>query len=112
MIKDLPTLGVVGVFTGRLLKQEDGMAEIHQVMDHLYPGIMTLGIAAMQPAAAKYLGDHVPKLRELPACTRGNHADVARVALERFGETIRVEGPIKDINPLSIELAAMEARGK
>jgi hypothetical protein len=59
--KELPTLGVVGAFTGRLLK-EGGFGEIHEVFDHLYPGIMTLGLVAMAEPAKIYLGATIPAL--------------------------------------------------
>ena len=45
--KAFDSLAVAGVYTGMVLEEGGG---IHEVMDHLYPGIMTLGTAVMQPA--------------------------------------------------------------
>lgn len=103
MRKKLQTLGVVGAYSGRLLK-ERGFGEIHEVFDHLYPGIMTVGVAAMSDDTKKYLGQDVPALLEIPSITKENFEEVAAWCLDRFGPEIDVEGPIKDINPSEVEL--------
>ena len=87
----MPTLGVVGVATGFTLK-ENAMIEIHEVMDHLYPGIMTIGIAMMAESAKEEVLAQIPELRELPQCTAENYQEVAQIALEKFGPTVLLFG--------------------
>lgn len=84
--------------------EERGMAGIHEVFDHLYPGIMTLGMAAMSDPASKYLGDRIVGLTDLPKITRDNFREIGKLALEKFGQTIEVDGPIHEVNPIQVEL--------
>ncbi|HEU4368307.1 MAG TPA: hypothetical protein VFV05_08800 [Methylomirabilota bacterium] len=96
--RSFPTLAVVGTYTGRLLVP-GGFGDIHDVMNHLYPGIMTMGLAAMAEHAARHLGEHVPGLRDLPAYDEdagpGAYADLA---VERLGPTLLVPGPANTSN--------------
>ena len=91
--KAMPTLGVLGVYTGRVLK-EHGFGEIHEVFDHFYPGIMTLGCAAMAEDAAAEVA------RQVPGCVPWKDDDdwqeYARRGLEAFGPTIELDGPLAD----------------
>ncbi len=96
--KPLPTLGVLGVYTGLVLKQ-GGFSEIHDVMDHLYPGIMTLGCAHMAGTARKEVLRQHPEFAELPECDSGNWEQFASDALAKFGPTIDVVGPHGTGNP-------------
>lgn len=96
--KPLPTLGVLGVYTGILLKKE-GFGEIHEVMDHLYPGIMTMGLAYMAKTASKEILRQHPEFASLPHCTKTNYQEFAAKALSTFGETITVDGPHGTGNP-------------
>lgn len=92
MIKSLPTLDVVGAYSGRVL-QVGGFHGIHGVFDHLYPGIMTLGVAEMAATASAYLEQAEPRLASLPAYVEGEHEAYAAAALKMFGPTIDVPGP-------------------
>ncbi len=92
--KSFPTLAVVGTWSGRLLVT-GGFSDIHEVMDHLYPGIMTPGLAAMAKHAAVELLRQHPELSELTPITPENYAEVAREAEKRFGPTLTVNGPIE-----------------
>lgn len=103
MKKAMPTLGVVGVSTGYVLK-EKGFGEIHEVMDHLYPGIMTMGCAAMMTTAADHLKAQIAELKDLPPCMGVNWRDVAAAALDKFGPTIEVDGP-HDVNSETVAKA-------
>jgi len=78
--KPFPTLGVVGAWSGRLLKDR-GFGEIHEVFDHLYPGIMTLGLVAMSQHAAEYLHRTVPGLANFPMVTDENWQEMAELPL-------------------------------
>jgi cytochrome b subunit of formate dehydrogenase len=61
MTKELPIADVLTVVTGiQLVKGGDFQA----VMDVLFPGIFTIGCAAMQPKAAEEIQRQHPKLRE------------------------------------------------
>ena len=90
--KPMPTLGVLGVLTGIVLK-DHGFSEIHEVMDHFYPGIMTIGVAMMGDTARREVLRQHPELAELPPCTKENFVQYAADALARFGETISLIGP-------------------
>jgi hypothetical protein len=92
MVKPMPTLGVLGVYTGIVLK-EHGASEIREVMDHFYPGIMTIGVAMMGQTARREILRQHPELAELPKCTSANCEQYAADALARFGETILMLGP-------------------
>lgn len=92
MTKQLPTLGVLGVYTGIVLKKR-GFEEIHEVFDHLYPGIMTLGVAHMAGTARKEVLRQHPEFAELPKCDGSNYEQFAADALAKFGETIPIDGP-------------------
>lgn len=92
--KAFPTLGVLGVSTGYLL-ETGGFGKIHDVLDHLYPGIMTAGCAEMAyDAMAEILRQH-PELGGVVVLS-DNYEQVAQDALAKFGDTIEVEGPVHD----------------
>jgi hypothetical protein len=93
MTRQFGTVAVLGVVTGTVL-EEGGFPNIHEVLDHLYPGIMTIDCGLMSktasneivrqhPATGKYRGDVTGKWREM-----------AQTGLEEFGPTIGVEGPM------------------
>ena len=86
--KTLPALSVAEVITGVCLQQPCGM---HEVMDHLYPGIMTLGTAMMQPAASKYLGEQFPALVALGQPAEGKWEEYAAEIAENFPSTLEVQ---------------------
>ncbi len=102
--KELPTIGVLGVYTGRTLgdgKGGNGMAEIGEVMDHFYPGIMTLGMASMANTASREVLRQVPTVAELeqPADWRTGYDVYREKAIEKFGPTISLDGPHGTGNP-------------
>jgi hypothetical protein len=105
--KAFPTLGVVGAYTGCVVCP---VSAIHEVFDHLYPGIMTLGLAAMAEPAKTYLGATIPTLATLPAVTPENYQEVAALALAQFGPTMEVDGPIENIDVLQVELDYIKER--
>jgi hypothetical protein len=88
--KTFPTLAVCGVLSGRVL-EEKGFSGIHEVMDHFYPGIMTMGVAAMGDAAA----DEVA--RQVPTAPRWKESDDWREygarCLSILGPTLDLVGP-------------------
>lgn len=94
MKKPFPTLAVVGVYTGKLL-EEGGFHKIHEVFDHLYPGIMTLGLSAMWAKTQALLAVQIPALLTLPQPDFSNkqtlEADLrafVSVCLAKFGPTL------------------------
>jgi hypothetical protein len=52
---------ILGVYTG-IVMPPNGMDGVGNVMDHLAPGIGTIGIAVMQGPAAKELARQIPGL--------------------------------------------------
>lgn len=85
--KAFQTLSVAEVYTGLCLQQPSGF---HEVMDHLYPGIMTLGTAMMQPTASKFLGESLPQLAALGKPTKDTWEAYAVQVVERLGATLDV----------------------
>ena len=98
MKKPMPTLGVMGVYTGILLKQ-GGFGEIHEVMDHFYPGIMTIGVAMMADTAKREVLRQRPECLKLPDCEDIGYERFAARALATFGESIELDGPHGTGNP-------------
>ncbi len=88
--KYFPTLAVLGAYSGICL---DGFSGIHEVFDHFYPGIMTLGVASMAKTGSKEILRQHPEISELPECTQKNWREYSRIALEKFGSTMGLEGP-------------------
>lgn len=93
MKKEFDTLAVLGVYTGRVL-EEGGMNGIHEVMDHFYPGIMTIGLAVMADRAKEEVLAQHPELAELPECTGESYKDFVIEALKKLPKTLPLEGPL------------------
>jgi hypothetical protein len=100
MIKNFNTLDVLSVYTGRLMNTMDG---VYEVMDHFYPGIMTLGIAAMQKTASKEILRQLPQLGSLPTIDGLNFIEEGRKAIEKFGNELALSGPHGTGNPDMME---------
>lgn len=89
---------VLTVVTGVMLRKG---ADFQGVMDHLYPGIMTIGCAAMWPTAAEEIQRQHPKLRDFCKRNEFNEADdrlswcdgIVRAARVVFGSTLEIDGP-------------------
>lgn len=91
MKKTFPTLSVAEVYSGFVLQQPSG---IHELMDHLYPGIMTIGTAAMQPVASKYLLEQLPQLADIdPPVDGDDWKEYAKRVVKTLGDTLDVPGP-------------------
>ena len=113
-LKKFETLAVVGAYTGRLL-EEGGFGKIHEVMDHMYPGIMHMGMASKWKSGAvkAYLEKAVPGIAVLGSeldesvfnWEETDYREVAERARRLFGGTIEFEGPAEVIDPLALELA-------
>lgn len=96
--KAFNTLAVFGVVTGRLLDTRPGaFAEIHEVMDHFYPGIMTIGMAAMLHNGQKIVEQQVPRVKDFPFPETDNPVaalpEYNAKLVEAFGPTIEIDGP-------------------
>ena len=106
MRKNFPTLGVLGAYTGFVLS-DHGFSQIHEVFDFYYPGIMTLGVAAMANDIKSKLLACVPGLEN---CTSESVKELgwkefAKSALLQFGESIQLSSePGDSFNPLKTEL--------
>lgn len=109
MKKALPTLGVLGLYTGIYLKS---FSEIHETLDHFYPGIMTIDCAMMMPTGSKEVLRQVPAVAEIPQPTdwKAGYAEYARLGLEKFGPTIELDGPHGTGNPDMMEKVGGDRR--
>lgn len=89
MKRKLPTLGVVGAYTGIVLKD---FAEIHAVFDAFYPGIMQLGMCDRAQSLRGRLLSMLPELAKYDElCRQGQFVQAATDALAEFGDTIEIE---------------------
>jgi hypothetical protein len=98
--KAFPTLDVMGVYTGFVLNPK-GFAGTHEVMDHFYPGIMTIGTAAMAPNASKEIARQIPEV----ATVSGDPAkweEYGHDAVRLLGPTLELDGPL---NPSTAEVS-------
>ncbi len=92
--KEFPTLAVMGVYTGFVLgKGPDGFAGIHEIMDHFYPGIMTIGVAAMSEDAADEVAFQRPEVKNVPGDPKDWEA-YAAACLAALGPTLKLDGPL------------------
>lgn len=102
---------VLTVVTGIMLERG---ADFQGVMDVLYPGIMTIGCAAMRSHAADEICRQHPKMREF--CRVHMTTDVSKLgdfiqlAKIHFGETIEIDGPHEvSSNTISEAYAALRS---
>ncbi len=89
--KAFSTLAVMGVSSGLLL-EEGGFGKIHEVFDHFYPGIMTMGVAAMSSRAAAEVDRQVPNMVHPHPGEKWQ--TFAKRGLVVLGDTIELSGPI------------------
>ena len=90
--KTFPIEDVLTVVTGIMLKTG---ADFQGVMDVLYPGIMTIGCAAMQETASEEILRQHPKIREVlrTAPDPRQYEDFLQYMRIHFGPTLEIEGP-------------------
>jgi hypothetical protein len=93
--KDFDIEDVLTVVTGVVIRAPSNFQE---VMDVLFPGIFTIGCAAMQPTAAKELQRQHPKIREFlrtaPVPSKDTLDDFIQLARICFGDKLSVTGPL------------------
>lgn len=92
--KMFPTAAVLGAQSGILL-EKGGMAGIHEVFDHLFPGVMMgFSFLAVAPRVQAELAGQHPTIGVLGPCGPENFEDFLERGLLLFGETMPVEGPL------------------
>lgn len=101
--KAVPTIGVFETITGFILLETGGASRVHEVMDVLYPGIMTMGIAAMAKTAGEELRRQLPEVdkflnkypipRKDGAYILSMLDEYAAMIVSNFGVTLEIEGP-------------------
>ena len=115
MIKNFPTSAVLATYSGRVLKD---FSEIHHLLDHLYPGIMTLGCAMVLPEARATILRQHPGIDQIDAPADWSDAeqrlDYLRRAEGVFGATMALDnGPnASEFNGLLFELESLSGMGK
>lgn len=83
---------VLEVVTGRCL-QENGMSNLHELMDHFYPGIMTIGCAVMLPVAKEEIVRQHPVLAEIDAFNEDDFKMWLQHVLEVIPREFEITGP-------------------
>jgi hypothetical protein len=115
MIKTFDTSAVLATYSGRVLKD---FSEIHHLLDHLYPGIMTLGCAMVLPEARATIERQHPGINEIDRPADWTDAeqrlDYLRRAESVFGATMALDnGENADaFNGLLFELESLDGLGK
>ena len=94
MKKAFKTEDVFTVVTGIMLSQP---SNYHQLMDHLYPGIMTIGTAAMQPHASAAIKSQHPRMAEFlrTACDPKDYEEFNQLSRVCFGSEMEIDGPLE-----------------
>lgn len=92
--KEFSSVAVAAVAQGTVLA-EDGFPEIRDVFNHLYPGIMTIGIACMSEHAQHEIVRQHPALASLPKANKDTWREVAATVELVFGKTLSVDGPFE-----------------
>lgn len=82
-MKALPTLGVFGLWTGKVLSD---FGVIHEVFDHFYPGIGQIGCCMMAEQAKAEIEKQLPIVKDWPY--REPVDDYAAELVKAFGPTI------------------------
>jgi hypothetical protein len=95
---------VLGILTGRVL-EEDGYSSIHELMDHFFPGIMTMGSVIMQPIARRAITEQYPFLKDI-SIPGEDWEGWLKKELPRLPGWLDLTGPIEVDPKERIELAA------
>lgn len=69
-------------------------AWVHELMDFLFPGIMTIGVAAMSQIARTELLRQHPSLKDLPEITTRNWSQWLTKNMPLLPKTFEIEGPL------------------
>jgi hypothetical protein len=94
MKKSFKTIDILPVASGLTL-YNGGFAGIQEVMDHFYPGIMTIGCAAMGKDAAEEVKKQLPDLTAKLAepFQESEWEEWSKGVLAQLPETMELEGP-------------------
>lgn len=115
MIKTFPTSAVLATFSGRVLVN---FSEIHHLLDHLYPGIMTIGCAMVLPAARTTIERQHPGIDQISPpqdwSDAGQREDYLRRAEGVFGASMAIDNGANadEFNGLRFELESLRCMGK
>ena len=105
-MKEFRLDAVLSVTTG--ISMCDSFGDVHEVFDHFYPGIMTIGVAMMSDRARERIFEQHPALRDIEVPSlNGARGDDAMAILrpwlaamsEVYGETIALEADPKRQDP-------------
>jgi hypothetical protein len=97
--KTFRMVALAGVVTGVVLEPK-GFGAISEVFEHLFPGIYTLGIAAMADTAAAEVRRQVPALgtyidgHSLAGVSTDGLGDWCRWLVAEVGESAAIVGPM------------------
>lgn len=91
--KSFPIFPVMGVVTGIVL-EENGFQGIHELMDHFFPGIMTMGAAIMMPVAKEEILKQHPFLKDISECTKDNYKKWIEEEMKKLPAFLDITGPV------------------
>lgn len=92
--KSFPIFPVMGVVTGIVL-EENGFQGIHELMDHFFPGIMTMGAAIMMPVAKEEILKQHPFLKDIAECTKDNYKKWVEEEMKKLPAFLDITGPVQ-----------------
>lgn len=91
MKKSFPMHAALTIWTGRVCGD---FGEAHNLMDHFFPGIMTIGMAAMSERGKAEVESQFPRIAEA-AFLRDDWSQQGVInAVQQLGSEIELEGPI------------------
>jgi hypothetical protein len=93
-LRAFKAITVLEVYSGFVLEDGGGFGNVHDVMDHFWPGIMTLGCAAMSETAKKEVLRQHPELEKLGLPTEKNWKAWRGRSLAKLPPTLELEGPL------------------
>jgi hypothetical protein len=93
MKKSFKTVDVLGLWTGVVLSDE-GFGPIHEIMDHFYPGIMTIGCAVMANDASKEVEKQLPELKKQDPLGKQHWREWLKDTLPKLPKTLELDGPV------------------
>ena len=108
--KQFPMHAALTIWTGRVCGD---FGEAHMLMDHFFPGIMTIGMAAMAYRGKAEVEAQFPRITEAAFLKDDWSQQGVINAIQHLGGTIELEGPI-DVPQEEAEAAfdkAFAARG-
>lgn len=85
---------IMGVVSGIVL-EDGGWVDMQEVMNHFFPGIMTMGAVVMSPVAKEAILEQHPFLASVPLPTPATYKQWVQEEMSKLPAYLDLEGPLK-----------------